>query len=340
MSASHPVDVLYYDITPTDLNTIENLLARTSAEYSHPEAPEFLLDAPRLAAGLPGELTRFLRTFRLTESSAAVVVRGLPVDDAGIGPTPLHWSKQADPASTRREEFFFALVASVLGEPFGWSTLQDGRLVHNVIPIPGEESQQSGHGSTDLLEWHTEDGFHPNRCDYLGLIGLRNHGEVPTTYASIATLDLPEDYLQVLSEPRFLIRPDNEHLRNARADGAGSPSTVQRIGTTPVPTAVLFGGVDRPYLRIDPYFMSSVPGDGHAADALELVIKQLEANLGDIVVHAGEILFVDNFRAVHGRRPFQATYDGTDRWLKKLVLSRDLRNSRALRASADSRVLH
>jgi L-asparagine oxygenase len=340
MSAPHPVDVLYYDITPTDLTTIENLLARVNADYGCPEAPEFLLDAPQLAAGLPTDLTRFLGTFRLTESSAAVVVRGLPVNDAGIGPTPPHWSKQADPASTRREEFFFALVASVLGEPFGWSSLQDGRLVHNVIPIPGEECQQSGHGSTDLLEWHTEDGFHPNRCDYLGLIGLRNHGKVPTTFASIATLDLPEDYLQVLSEPRFLIRPDTEHLRNARRNSADLPSTVQQIGTAPVPTAVLFGGVDRPYLRIDPYFMSSVPGDGHAADALELVVKQLEANLEDVVVHAGEVLFVDNFRAVHGRRPFQAAYDGTDRWLKKLVLSRDLRSSRALRTSAGSRVLY
>ncbi|MGW2786682.1 guanitoxin biosynthesis L-enduracididine beta-hydroxylase GntD [Streptomyces populi] len=340
MSASHPVDVLHYDITPTDLATIENLLARVDAAYSHPEAPEFLLDAPQLAAGLPAGLTRFLRAFRLTETSAAVVVRGLPVDDAGVGPTPLHWSQQADPASTRREEFFFALVASVLGEPFGWSTLQDGRLVHNVIPIPGEECQQSGHGSTDLLEWHTEDGFHPNRCDYLGLMGVRNHGEVPTTYASIATLDLPEDYLEVLSEPRFLIRPDTEHLRNARRNGADSPSTVQQIGTAPQPTAVLFGGVDRPYLRIDPYFMSSVPGDDHAADALELVVKQLEANLEDVVVHAGEVLFIDNFRAVHGRRPFQAAYDGTDRWLKKLVLSRDLRSSRALRTSAGSRILY
>ncbi|WP_418959813.1 guanitoxin biosynthesis L-enduracididine beta-hydroxylase GntD [Streptomyces tritici] len=340
MPTPHPVDVLHYDVTPTDLTVIESLLARTADVYGDPEAPEFLLDAPRLAAGLPDALIRFLRTFRLTEPAAAVVVRGFPVDDEAIGPTPLHWSKQADPASTRREEFFFALLASVLGEPFGWSTLQNGRLVHNVIPIPGEECQQSGHGSTDLLEWHTEDGFHPNRCDYLGLMGLRNHGEVPTTYASVVTLDLPEDVLQVLAEPRFLIRPDTEHLRNAAAGAAGPRSTVQQIGTAPVPTAVLFGGPDRPYLRIDPYFMSSVPGDGRAADALELVIKQLEANLEDLVVHAGEVLFIDNYRAVHGRRPFRAAYDGTDRWLKKLVLSRDLRTSRALRQSVDSRVLH
>ncbi|MFC8076433.1 guanitoxin biosynthesis L-enduracididine beta-hydroxylase GntD [Streptomyces sp. NPDC057307] len=338
-TTSQVVDLIYFDLDPVDLRTIDELLARTSAQYPHPEAPELLRDAPRIAAGLPDDLTRFLRTFQLTEPAAAVVVRGFQVDDARIGSTPPHWSKQADPASTRREEFFFMLVASLLGEPFGWSTLQHGNLVHNVVPISGEEHQQSGHGSADHLEWHTEDGFHPYRCDYLSLMGMRNHGAVPTTYASVVSLDLPEEVTRVLSEPRFLIRPDDEHVRNARADTMRPRSTIQQAADAPVPAAILFGGADLPYLRIDPYFMSALPGDSRAADALELVTKQLEANLQHIVVRAGEILFIDNFRAVHGRRSFHATYDGTDRWLKKIVVSSDLRKSRAIRVSADSRIL-
>ena len=32
----------------------------------------------------------------------------------------------------------------------------------------------------------------------------------------------------------------------------------------------------------------------------------------------GEILLVDNDVAVHGRVPFRARYDGTDRWLKRV----------------------
>lgn len=31
----------------------------------------------------------------------------------------------------------------------------------------------------------------------------------------------------------------------------------------------------------------------------------------------GEVLVVDNDLVVHGRVPFQARYDGTDRWLKR-----------------------
>ena len=53
-----------------------------------------------------------------------------------------------------------------------------------------------------------------------------------------------------------------------------------------------------------------------------LLILQLES---------GDFCFLDNFRVVHGRKPFRARYDGTDRWLKCLNISCDLRKSRAAR---------
>ena len=33
---------------------------------------------------------------------------------------------------------------------------------------------------------------------------------------------------------------------------------------------------------------------------------------------AGEVLVLDNYRAVHGRRAFRPRFDGTDRWLKRI----------------------
>jgi hypothetical protein len=51
------------------------------------------------------------------------------------------------------------------------------------------------------------------------------------------------------------------------------------------------------------------------------------------------VLFVDNYRAVHGRRPFTARYDGTDRWLKRIGVSRDLRRSRDAGATGAARVI-
>jgi hypothetical protein len=42
---------------------------------------------------------------------------------------------------------------------------------------------------------------------------------------------------------------------------------------------------------------------------------------------------------VHGRDVFTPRYDGTDRWLKRVKVARNLRVSRALRDSTDSRIV-
>jgi hypothetical protein len=43
---------------------------------------------------------------------------------------------------------------------------------------------------------------------------------------------------------------------------------------------------------------------------------------------------------VHGRKPFRARFDGTDRWLRRLNVAVDLRKSRKFRLTADSRVIY
>jgi alpha-ketoglutarate-dependent taurine dioxygenase len=47
-----------------------------------------------------------------------------------------------------------------------------------------------------------------------------------------------------------------------------------------------------------------------------------------VALAPGDILILDNYRGVHGRRPFEAKYDGRDRWLKRVSVTRDLRRQR------------
>lgn len=213
-------------------------------------------------------------------------------------------------------------------------------MIQNVLPVEGEEAEQSGHGQV-LLEWHTEDGFHPDRCSYLLLFGARNHDAVPTTLASVLDVRLTDEHREILSQERFLILPDNEHLHQLAAKDPNHPGLAQmrEMRDNPKPVAVLFGAKDDPYLRIDPYFMRCVPGDSGAEVALKAIITELEGAIQDIAVGQGSLLIVDNYRAVHGRKAFKARFDGTDRWLKKLIAARDLRPSRGIRASSSSRVI-
>nr|BAO84867.1 putative dioxygenase [Streptomyces melanovinaceus] len=327
-------------LTAQETGHLTGLLEELSGTVDNPTAEGFLADVPRLAWRLPRRLVDTLLDFRRHESSSALVLHGLPVDDRVIGPTPLNWRAVPSPSATLRQELYLMLVAGLLGEVFGWSTLQDGRLIHDIVPMPTEENEQSGHG-TVLLEWHTEDGFHPYRCDYLLLLGLRNHDKVPTTVAAVDAVDLSGQLRDILFQRRFLIRPDNEHLKRAAdlVGGIQRRHLIQEMQDAPEPCAVLFGHPERPYVRVDPTFMDAAPGDTEAREALDALVHQLEAGLENVALGPGELLIVDNYKAVHGRSAFTARFDGTDRWLKKAVVTRDLRKSRTLRAAPGERIL-
>jgi L-asparagine oxygenase len=105
------------------------------------------------------------------------------------------------------------------------------------------------------------------------------------------------------------------------------------------PVPLLFGGPELPYLRFDGFLTGPLPGDSEAAEAMDALSQVLAKAEQDALLAPGEALFVDNYRAVHGRRPFAARYDGTDRWLKRISVTRDLRRSRDARAGAASRVV-
>jgi L-asparagine oxygenase len=343
MKHQFPRGVLVYELSRSENLAIDELLADLSRVYETGEAPDFVRVVRRIAfSGLPATLVQFLENFYHAEPAAAFALTGFEVDDSRVGPTPAHWNGQPDRRSTLREELFFMLVGAVLGDVFAWSTLQDGHFIHNVQPIQGQEQEQSGHGSLALLAWHTEDGFHPYRCDYLGLMGIRNHDHIPTTFASVDFVKIPSRQKEILYEPRFLLRPDNEHLNQQHRDSYGEESNselVAAVWSDPPAVAVLFGDPRRPFLRIDPIFMSARAGDHEAEEALRLIIEELDRGLEELLIDPGVVCFIDNYRAIHGRYAFHPRYDGTDRWLKKMLLTRDLRKSRGLRLDPAASVL-
>jgi len=337
-----PKFVLNHD----EVASIQQLLAGIAAKYRSAEDPEFLLEANLLAHELPRRLRAALNEFRLTEpDEAMLVISGFPVDDAKIGLTPEHWKLSAEQrVPTLEEEILFVLAGSLLGECIGWATQQDGRIVHDVMPVKGMEQEQIGIGSEQTIWWHTEDAFHPLAGDYIGLMFLRNPDHVPTTFAPVADLGLTKEDLDLLFEPHFTIQPDKSHLPENAGD-AKKPGDghlfdhIEEMRKAPPKIAILSGDRKSPYIRIDPYFMDPAADSPRALQAFEALVKALDARIGDLALDAGEICFVDNRKAVHGRRAFKARYDGYDRWFKRMNITRDLRKSREARSEAASRII-
>jgi L-asparagine oxygenase len=261
--------------------------------------------SPELVAALVG--------FRVSGSCDGIMLlRGLPLDDP-LPPTPL---AGALPGSWRELTLSTAIqlmVMSVIGDVLCYADEKDGRLVQDICPVPGAENRQENTGSC-LLELHTEDGFHPNKPHFVSLLGLRSdHARRALTLAAGIRTVLPRldaRHVRVLWEPEFRIRLASSFV------GSGPAAY-----SAPLP--VLTGLPGDPDLCVD--FHATEPLSAAAAAALEALRQEMLGALVGAVLEPGDLLVVDNRKAVHGRTGFSPRYDGEDRWLRRCFAVADIR---------------
>ncbi|WP_415952959.1 TauD/TfdA family dioxygenase [Streptomyces sp. KLOTTS4A1] len=275
---------------------------------------------------LPSGLRAFLAEYRNDPASTVCQIHGFPVDEATVGPTPGSWERPEGCGSTVDSDTFQAMCALALGEPFAWATLQYGRMVQDIFPIRGDEQRESGHGSDAFLQFHTDDAFRPDTCDYLMLFGIRNRDVVPTYVAAVRDVRLPDEVRRILSEERFHILPDDEHIRQLQLRAPGDPALLRAVEMRDRPRAVpvLHGDENSPRIRLDAPFMRCAGDDPEAERALLTLHAEIERVQYPLIAAQGTLLVLDNRSVVHARGSFRARYDGTDRWLRKIVVSEQL----------------
>ncbi len=283
----------------------------------------------RFAVGsheLPMSVRQALVDLRLSDTHAGgLVLSGLSLIDSELGPTPSDGSVERT-AEVALVDAMLLLIASLMGDPISHAGIDDGRLIRNVCPMPGREATQLGSSSTSELTWHVEDAFHDFRADWLFLFCLRNPQGTTTSFARLSDVPLSDETASMLFQERFLISPDSSHL------GGEAVPPDQRI-------AVLSGDPAAPFLRLDPAFMSKPHDDDEAWRALTTFIEAIDRELGFVVLRPGDLFIIDNYRSVHGRRPFQAKYKGEDRWLRVAHTTADLRKSAGKRTGLHGRAL-
>ena len=71
--------------------------------------------------------------------------------------------------------------------------------------------------------------------------------------------------------------------------------------------------------------------EGRHRDKARCIIK-FSADLSHRLYAAGDILLFDNRRVMHARTPFEPRYDGTDRWLQRVIITDDLGRSEGRRS--------
>ncbi|MGI4895774.1 MAG: TauD/TfdA family dioxygenase [Janthinobacterium lividum] len=293
----------------------ERLLADPVAE---PEA--FGRQARLLARELPPEVVESLWAFEERGSGSGVhVLRGLEVGELPATPADNIGGVGGRTLLARQQ----AILSHALGHMIGYAAEGHGHLLQDMVPNAKLAATQQSQGSRVELEAHTEQCFSDLRPDYV-VLGCLRGDDSAATYAFPA-LDLLAHVDQ--TDVMELFRP----LWTTLVD----ESFADFLDTREVrgPFSILSGDADDPTMLIDQDLMHGITK--HAQALLERVLAIYAAHRHAVVLQPGDVLFLDNLRAMHGRSPFAPRFDGTDRFITRGFVVRDLRRSRFARPGAN-----
>jgi L-asparagine oxygenase len=280
-------------------------LASTVTGDPYRQADEFASQCAEASAFLPEDLARPLDLLAGHRGPIALVLRGVVSIPALVATPTIRFEMSG--VGAIGTEAHLAILGSRLGSVFAFREWDRGHLVQNRYPIAAHAAIQAASGSTGLV-LHTEASFADLSPEHLAIIGVRVDptGTARTTVASTprALSMLAEEDRQALRQPSFAFETDSGCFL---VDG--------RRTTEPRPLLREEGGV----WRLE--FSESLFGvDAPAADVLARLRSALTSTATSVVLVPGDVLLVDNWRAVHGRTPFRPRFDGTDRWIQRVLV--------------------
>ena len=259
---------------------------------------------------VPEKLLNVLSDYREARGSAGALLIRHVLSEINIAPTPTvpFVGMASEVVGT---EALLVLLAGTVAMPIGFSDWHGGDRVQNLYPIP-EMSRKQCASNAVYLEMHTETAFRPRTPTHIVLLCLRNLDlNAETVLCDLRGVidELPPEARELLSMKCFRFRD---------RDGRFGPAYAIDIEQD---------GVRRLH------FAEAINGSD---DSSRAVLSELKARIADssitLCLQPGDLLFIDNRHMIHGRLPLTPKYDGTDRWLQRVLLD-DVGSSTLRRAS-------
>jgi L-asparagine oxygenase len=309
-----------FTLTPDERQALAGSAAHVEG-HPYGSFEPFYQEIRQVRHEVPERVTRSLRDFRNREYGGAFMVEGIPLKDP-LPPTPSTPFGRA-PIVNLGSETYLALLATLVAEPFSYDGWDGGHLIHNKYAIPSHRTVQFGSNAVEFLI-HTETPFRSFSPDYLALLCLRTDhtGRAMTRLADLREIieSLDPSAQRILETDRFAFATDNPAVV---IDGVGL--------TVPRPIISVRDG-----RRVYEYVHDLLAVDAGSRQVLDRLKARVEACAINIMLEQGQLLFIHNTHMIHGRTAYEPAYDGTDRWLQRMLLSRrlfaedDIRESRLI----------
>lgn len=300
-----------FTLTPEQAAAIRDAAAKVIADpITDPDA--FARQALAASFDLPTDLRRAVMNFSDVGSDTGImVVRGLYVDEDLVA-TPLDNKRALAARTVFAKEM--GMVAQLLGGMVAYEAEGNGNIIQDMVPNPKLAKTQQSQGSGVELEAHTEQCFSDYKPDYV-ILGCLRGDENAKTYAFSGrkiTENLSPEEVAKLRQPLWATTIDESfqpYIPN--------PEAVRG------PLPIITGPDDDPYVLVDQDLMHGITKEAQAL--LEKVVKTYIAHRDAHVLQAGDLLLLDNLRAMHGRSMFAPRFDGTDRFIARGFIVRDRR---------------
>ncbi|HEV2998404.1 MAG TPA: TauD/TfdA family dioxygenase [Solirubrobacteraceae bacterium] len=308
------------ELSAQEIGRLLELAGQITASPS--ENPElFCREASRMARRAPDRIIELLYDFAMMGTSTGTMLFSkVPVEEPLPETPPDNTHHLGETTPLARVQ---AIVNHACGQMLGYEAEGYGRLYQDMVPNRKLADSQTSLGSKVELELHTEQAFSKLRPDVLSLACLRGHLDAKT-YVLPAHLLLEH---MTPAEQELLREP----LWTTTVDGSFKMGGHEFLeGDLRGPMPIIAGALDDPSMLFDQDLMRGVTDEAEAI--IKRVIEIYQAHRNAHTLAPGEILLVDNHRAVHGRSPFTPRFDGTDRFIIRSFAVRDFGRTRYARA--------
>ena len=304
------------ELTPEDLEALLNLADRITANPSLSPLL-FCEQSKEQAHHLSSHIKSILTSFATAGSETGfLLIRTVPLDNATIPQTPS--GNKYKVGETTILAKIQAILVSAISDMIAYEAEGSGNLFQDVVPLKAMEHAQTSLGSNTELEIHTEQAFSKLKPDILSLACLRGDPEAFTHIFPIQTiLD------HTTHEEQELLR---QSLWTTGVDLSFKLNNNEFIdGDIRGPMPIISGPPSNPTLIFDQDLMTGI-----TPEATNMIRKIVDIYYQHKIRHnlkPGEIVLIDNRRAVHGRSAFKPKYDGNDRFLIRCFATFDLSKS-------------
>jgi len=285
--------------------------------FSESEATEIFCDrCKKMARCLPHRIIDKLMHFKKHGSNTGfLLIKTIPIGN--LPETPLGNNYRIGEKTTLAS--IQSILMHAISDIIAYEAEGYGRIFQDVVPIQSMASVQTSLGSNTELEIHTEQAFSNLRPDILSLACLKGDSFAYTHILPVQRIidNMSNEEIELLQKPLWETGVDISFKLNGHEFIEGD-----RRG----PMAILNNGK----LVFDQDLMNGI-----TEEAEQLIHKIVDIYYKQRISHnlkPGEIILIDNNRAVHGRSPFFPKYDGNDRFLIRCFSTFDYEKSKYARA--------